>query len=110
MAIEAGDELRDFPHGCDVSGDVQGIGDQQQQHYPLEHDRRERGFDVGGKSFSRDTTNARTHGLNCRHQREGQRHRPKHVEPELRARLGVSGYAAWVVVSHPGDEARPDPR
>lgn len=33
MAIEAGDELRDFPHGCDVSGDVQGIGDQQ-QHYP----------------------------------------------------------------------------
>jgi hypothetical protein len=40
----------------------------------------------------------------------GQRHRPKRVEVELSAGLGVGGYAAWVVVSHAGDKPRPDPR
>lgn len=28
----------------------------------------------------------------------------------MRARLGVGGYAAWVVVSHAGDKPGPDPR
>ena len=110
MAIEAGDELRDFPHGGDVGGDVEGIGDQQQQHDAVEHDRRERGLDVGGKSLAGDPADARAHGLDRGHQREGQRHRPQHVEAELRARLGVGGDAAWIVVGHAGDKPRPDPR
>ena len=50
------------------------------------------------------------HGLNRGHQREGQRHRPQHVEAELSARLGVGGYPAGVVVGHAGDESRPHPR
>ncbi len=110
MAIEAGDELRDFSHGGDVGGDVEGVGDQQQQHDALKHDRRERGLDVGGKSFPGDPADARAHGLDRGHQREGQRHRPQHVEAELSARLGVGGDAARIVVGHAGDEPRPDPR
>ena len=51
MAIDAGDQFRDFSHRGDVGGDVEGIGDQQQQHDALQHDRRERRLDVGGKSF-----------------------------------------------------------
>jgi hypothetical protein len=35
MAIEAGDELCDFPHGGEVGGNVEGIGDQQQQYDAL---------------------------------------------------------------------------
>ncbi len=110
MTIEAGDELRDFPHGRDVGRDIEGIGDQQQQHDALEHDRGERGLDIGGKPFPGDPADARAHGLDRRHQREGQRHRPQHVEAELRARLGVGGYAAWIVVGDAGDEARSDAR
>ena len=110
VAIETCDELRYFPNRRDVRGDVEGIGDQQQDHDALKHDRRERGLDVGGESLPGDSADARAHRLNRSHQREGQRHRPKHVEAKLRASLGVRGYAAWVVVSHAGDKPRPDPR
>ena len=57
-----------------------------------------------------DPADARAHGLDRGHQRIGQRHRPEHVEAELRARLGIGGDAARVVVGDAGDEARPDPR
>ena len=110
VTIDAGDEFRDLAHGGDVGGDVERVGDQQQQHDALEHDRRERGLDVGGESLAGDPADARAHGLDRRHQREGQRHRPQHVEAELRARLGIGGDAAGIVVGHAGDESRPDPR
>jgi hypothetical protein len=110
MAIEAAYELSHFPYGGDIGGDVQGVGDQQQQHNALKHNRRERRLDVGGESFPGDPADARAHGLNRGHQRIGQRHRPKHVEAELRARLRVGGYAARVVVRHASDKTRPDPR
>ena len=110
MPIEAGDEFPDFPHGSDVGGNVERIGDQQQQYNALKHDRRKRGLDVGGESLPGNPADVRAHGLNRGHQREGQRHRPQHVEAELRARLGVGGDAAGVVVGHAGDEPRSDPR
>ena len=53
MAIDAGDEFRDFAHGGDVGGDIERIGDQQQQHDALKHDRRKCGLDVGGESLRR---------------------------------------------------------
>ena len=100
----------DFAHGGDVGGDVEGIGDQQQQHDALKHDRRKRGLDVGGQPLAGDPADARAHGLDRRHQREGQRHRPQHVEAELRAGLGIGGDAAGVVVGDAGDQPRADPR
>ncbi len=30
VAIESGDQLCDFPHGGDIRGDIERIGDQQQ--------------------------------------------------------------------------------
>jgi hypothetical protein len=93
-----------------------GVG-QQGEGQPLQevdvtmigYEWRETGLDVGGKSFSGDSADFSAHGLDRRHQRESQRHRPQHVETELRPRLRVSGYATRVVVSHAGDEPRPDP-
>ena len=76
----------------------------------MKHGWRERGLDVGGESLPCNPADVRAHGLNRGHQRESQRHRPEHVEAELSASLGVGGYAAGVVVSHAGDEPRPDPR
>jgi hypothetical protein len=76
----------------------------------IKDDWRERGLDVCGKSFPRDPADAGAHGLNRGHQREGQRHRPQHVEAELSAGLGIGGYAAWIVVSHTGDKPGSDPR
>jgi hypothetical protein len=48
----------------------------------------------------------RTDKLDRRHQRIGQRHRPKHVEAELRAGLRIGGDAARIIVGGTGDEAR----
>jgi hypothetical protein len=36
-----------------VSGDVEGIRDEQQQHDALKHDLWERGLDIHGKSYFR---------------------------------------------------------
>ena len=110
MPIDTGDEFPDFPHSSDVSGNIERIGDQQHQYNALKHDWRKRGLDVGGESLSRNSADVRAHGLNRGHQREGQRHRPQHVEAELSARLGVGGYSAGVIVGHAGNESRPDPR
>jgi hypothetical protein len=77
------------------------------QNDALKHNGRKRGLDVGGKSFPGDPADSRAHGLNRGHHREGQRHRPKHVEAELRARLGVGGHVTRIVVSDAGDKARP---
>ena len=110
MAIEARDQLRNFPHRGNVGGDVENIGDEQQQHDALEHDARERGLDVRGKSFSGNPPDEPAHGLDHRHQWKGERHRPQHVEAELRARLGVGGYAAWIVVGNTGNKSWPQPR
>ena len=41
------------------------------------------------------------------HQRVGEHHGPEHVEAELRARLGVGGYAAGIIVRRAGDQSRP---
>ena len=110
VTIETADELRDFPHGCDVGGNIQRIGDQQQQDDAHEHARRERGLDVGGKALAGDPPDLRAHGLDRGHQRVGQWHRPQHVEAELGARLRIGGNAARVVIGHAGDETRTKPR
>ena len=110
MTIETRDELRDFSHGCDVGGDIESIGDQQQKHDALEYRWRECGLDVGGKPFSSDPPDARAHRLDRRHEGEGQRHRPQHVETELRTRLGIGGYPARIIVGHAGDKPWSDPR
>ena len=109
-AIEAGDQLADLAHGRDVGGDVEGVGDQQQQHDAVQHDRRERRLDVGGEAFAGDPADARADRLDRRHQRKGQRHGPQHVEAELRAGLRIGGDAAGIVVRHAGDQPRPDAR
>ena len=110
VAIDAGDQLRHLAHRGDVGGDVERIGDQQQQHDALQHDRRERRLDVGGQPLAGDAADARADRLDRRHQRIGQRHRPQHVEAELRAGLGIGGDAAGIVVGDAGDQARPQPR
>ena len=106
--IDAGDEFADFSHRRDVGGDVERVGDQQQQHDALQDDRRERRLDVGGEAFSGDPADPRANRLDRRHQRKGQRHGPEHVEAVLRARLGIGGDAARIVVGDAGDQARPD--
>ncbi len=110
MAIEPADELAHLPHGGDVGGDVQRIGDQQQQHDGLKDHRREGRLDVGGETFPRDPADARAHRLDRGHQRKGQRHGPQHIQAELCAGLGVSGDPARVVVGDARDKPRPDPR
>ena len=42
MAVDAADEFRDFPHGSNVCGNIERIGNQQQQDNELKHDRGER--------------------------------------------------------------------
>ena len=96
--------------GGHIGSDVKSVCTHQKQDNGVEHNRWVCSLDVGGKSFPGDPPDARTHGLNRGHQGICQWHRPKHVEAELSASLGVGGYAAWVVVSHPGDKPRPDPR
>ena len=44
---------RHLAHGRDVGGDVQRIGDQQQQHDGLQHDGRKFDLDVGGQALAR---------------------------------------------------------
>ena len=110
MTIEPADELSDFPHDRDVGGNIERVGNQQQQDDALEHDRRERRLDIGGKPFAGDPADLRAHGLDRRHQRIGQGHRPEHIEAELRPRLGIGSDAARVVVSHAGDQSRTQPR
>ena len=110
MAVQARDQLRNFPHCGNVGGDVEDIGDEQQHHDALEHDPRERGLDLRGKSFSGNPPDEPAHGLDRGHQWKGERHRPQHVEAELRARLGIGGYTAWIVVGNTGNKSWPQPR
>ena len=48
----------------------------------------------------------RADGLDRRHQRKGEHHRPQHVDAELRARLCIGGDAARIIIRRAGDEAR----
>src|SRR5215207_4311775 len=62
--------------------------------------------DIFGKAAPGNSPNLRADELDCRHQRIRQRHRPKHIEAELRTRLGIGGNAAWIVIRGASDEAR----
>jgi hypothetical protein len=109
MTVDVGDQLADLAHGGDIGADIEGVGDQQQDHHQAQHDRWEGAFDVFGQTLTRDPTDPSAQRLDGRHQRIGERYRPEHVEPELSAGLGVGGDAARVVVSHAGDQTGPDP-
>jgi hypothetical protein len=52
---------------------------QQQKNDKAQHNRRIGGFNIGGKTFASHATYPCAHQLNCRHQWEGERHRPQHV-------------------------------
>jgi hypothetical protein len=67
MAIETQDEFGNFSHGGNVSSNIKDIGYQQQQDDAFEHDRRECGLDIGGKSHPGHTTDLSAHGLNRCH-------------------------------------------
>jgi hypothetical protein len=59
MAIESGDQFRSFAHCCDVGGDIERVGQQQQEHDCLEHKWRERDADICSKPFASDPTDPR---------------------------------------------------
>ena len=67
MTIDTADKFCDLPHGCNVRGNIQRIGNQQQQDDALEHNRRERRLDICGKSLAGDPPNLRAHGLDRGH-------------------------------------------
>jgi hypothetical protein len=110
VPVEAADEFSNFAHGRNVGGDIQSISDQQEQHDAPQDDRGKSGFDIRRETFPGHPAEPRTHRLDCGHQREGDRHRPEHVKPELGAGLGICNYPAGIVISHTGDEPRPEAR
>jgi hypothetical protein len=105
VATDTADKFCDFPHGRDIRSNIQRVGDQQQQDHALEHDRRERGLDIGSESLAGNPSDLRAHGLDRGHQRIRQWHRSEHVEAELGSRLGIGRNAARIVVSRAGDKS-----
>ena len=109
VPVETADEFGDFSHRRNVGCNIQRVGQQQQKHHSLEHDRRKRRLDVGREPLAGDPADLRTQRLDRGHQRVGQWHRPEHVEAELGPRLRVGRDAAGIVVGRSRDNARTDP-
>jgi len=60
---------------------------------------------IAGEAITSNAANLRANHLNCAHERVGKQERPSQGVAELGARLRIGGYATWIVVRGPGDEA-----
>jgi hypothetical protein len=99
VTVNAAYQLRRLAHGGDVGGDIECVRDEQQRHDTVEHRGRECFLDIGGEALAGHAAELRAHRLHGCHQREGERHGPQHVQPELRSGLRIGGDAAGVVSS-----------
>ena len=103
---DPGHQARRFAHRGDVGGDVDDVGQQQQDDDGVQQPRRIGAPDVGGQPAPGDPADARRHQLDADHERVRQHQRPQGVEAELGAGLGIRRDARRVVVGGAGDQAR----
>ena len=99
-------QLRRRAHGGEIGADVDGVGDEQQRHEACHGPGRKDPAHVGRKPVPGDASDPGADHLHRGHQRVEEKHDPEHVDPELRARLRVGGYAAGIIVRCPGDQSR----
>jgi hypothetical protein len=81
------------------------IGDNKQSDQQIKQRRRIVTTHVARKAAAGDPADVRADQLNRDHERVGKQLRPTQAEAELRAGLGIGGYAAGVVVRGAGDQA-----
>src|SRR5271156_1000436 len=60
---------------------------------------------IGDEALTGNAANLCADHLDCAHERVGKQERPSQGVAELGASLRVGGYATWIVVRGPGDEA-----
>jgi len=102
---EARQHLRGVRHAGEVGGDVEDVGDEQQQAGGVQEPARIVMAHGAGQPAAGHEADPRARELDGRHQ--GQRHqrRPQHARSERRARHGIGRDAARVVVGSARDEA-----
>ena len=108
VATATSHELCCCRHGAQVGADVEDVRDEQDRDQER-HDRmRKDAPQVLAEACPCDPADVRADQLHCSHQRIGEDHGPQQAVAELRARLGVSGDAAGIVVRGAGHDARTD--
>ena len=85
-------------HGADVGGDVDGVGNQQQQYKAVQQPRRVVATDVGRQPAASHAADARAHGLDADHERKSEKSGPEYRVSELSTNLRIGGNAARIVV------------
>ena len=107
--VAAQHQLGGSPHGGEVGAEIDGVGDEQQQHQQRHDTARKDLHHVAGKTAAGDAADAGADRLHRHHQWPGQHHGPQQAETFAGARLGIGGDAAGIVVGRAGDDARPQP-
>ena len=105
MLAEAHHQLGRFAHRGQVGADIDGVGDEQQRHQRVTSQRGITSPMLPARPWPVTRPIARR-PLDRHHQREGEQQGPEQVEAELRARPGLGGDAAGIVVGRAGDQAR----
>ena len=96
-------QLDCVPHGGHIRRDVDDVGDDQQDHHADQKPARRVLAQIGCDAFAGDAPDAGADQLNRNHEGQREKHRPDHAGAKLRAGLGVSGDAGWVIVRSAGD-------
>jgi|ERR1700733_15672961 hypothetical protein len=60
---------------------------------------------IAREALAGNPANLRADHLNCAHKRVGKQERPSQGVAELGASLRIGGYATWIIIRGPGDEA-----
>jgi uncharacterized protein (DUF849 family) len=105
---QPGHKRRRVRHGPKVGTDIDGVGDQQQQHQAIGHPGWIVAHQIAGDAVACHPANAGADHLHRRHQGVGQDHRPAEAVAILRAGLAVGGDAAGIVVGRASDQAGAD--
>jgi hypothetical protein len=108
MVAAAHHQLQRLAHGGDVGRDVDGVGDDQQQHHAHQKGARRVLTQVGRHALAGDAPYARADELDGDHEGQRQKHRPEQAGAELRPRLRVGGDAGRVVIGGAGDNTWAD--
>ena len=104
-ARAADQKLGGIGHGAEIGGDVDDIGDEQQQDDEIQQQRRIMPADIAGNAAPGDAADPAGDFLDRGHQRKGQQHGPADAVAELRAGLAVGADAGGIVVGGAGDQA-----
>ena len=93
-------------HRAKIGADIDGVGDDEQANQHIEQRRGIMTAHVSGQAAPGHPPDFSADHLDRAHQRIGQQKRPSQAVAKLRARLGVGGDSAGIVVGSAGDQAR----